>query len=107
MIRRFLLGIALGVEASAGLLVGLAAIQGTIRASELSGKGESSKLEVVRLRFGRWLMLALEFQVGADILRTAVAPTWNAIAQLAAIVVIRTVLNYFLARDIAAGPTIE
>jgi uncharacterized membrane protein len=40
--------------------------------------------------------LALEFDLAADILRTAVAPTWNDIGQLAAIVVLRTALSFFL-----------
>jgi uncharacterized membrane protein len=44
--------------------------------------------------------LGLEFQIGSDILATAVAPTFEEVALLAAIVVIRTVLNYFLAKEI-------
>lgn len=56
--------------------------------------------EDVRLRLGRWLALALEFLLAADILRTAVAPTWSEIGQLAAIAAIRTALNYFLQQEI-------
>lgn len=55
---------------------------------------------VIRLYLGRWLALALEFELAADILRTAVAPTWNEIGQLVAIAALRTALNYFLERDI-------
>jgi len=44
--------------------------------------------------------LGLEFQLGSDILSTAVAPTIAEVKILAAIVVIRTVLNYFLSREI-------
>ena len=51
-------------------------------------------------RFATWLVLALEFELGADIIRSAVAPSWNDIGQLAAIAVIRTFLNYTLERDI-------
>ena len=54
----------------------------------------------IRLRLGRSLAIALEFALAADILKTAVAPTWGIIAQLAAIVVLRTALNYFLEREI-------
>ena len=43
--------------------------------------------------------LALEFQLGADILSTAVAPTWNEIGKLGAIAIIRTALNYFLSKE--------
>lgn len=56
--------------------------------------------EDVRLRLGRWLALALEFLLAADILRTAVAPTWSEIGQLASIAAIRTALNYFLQLEI-------
>ena len=45
------------------------------------------------------LVLTLEFQLGADILSTAVAPPWNEIGKLGAIAVIRTTLNFFLSRE--------
>ena len=54
----------------------------------------------IRLSLGRFLTLGLEFQLSADILRTAVAPSFEEIGQLAAIAAIRTALNYFLGREI-------
>ncbi len=54
------------------------------------------------MRFARWLVVALEFALGADIIRTAIAPTWTEIGQLAAIAAIRTGLGLFLERDISA-----
>lgn len=53
----------------------------------------------VRLGFARYLTLALELQLAADILSTSVAPTWERIGKLAAIAVIRTALNFFLSRE--------
>lgn len=53
----------------------------------------------IRLILARYLALALEFQLGADILSTAIAPSWDQIGKLAAIAVIRTGLNYFLSRE--------
>ncbi|QDZ27903.1 DUF1622 domain-containing protein [Noviherbaspirillum sp. UKPF54] len=53
----------------------------------------------IRLSFARYLTLALELQLAADILSTSVAPTWERIGKLAAIAVIRTALNYFLSRE--------
>lgn len=53
-----------------------------------------------RLVLARFLALALEFQLAADVLGTAVSPTWTKIGRLAAIAVIRTALNYFLAKEI-------
>lgn len=54
----------------------------------------------IRLNFGRWLSLALEFQLGADIVNTSVAPTWDALIQLSTIALIRTFLNYFLSMEL-------
>ncbi|WP_313703928.1 DUF1622 domain-containing protein [Massilia sp.] len=54
----------------------------------------------IRLAFTRYLTLALELQLAADILSTAVAPTWDRIGKLAAIAVIRTTLNYFLSKEL-------
>jgi uncharacterized membrane protein len=54
----------------------------------------------VWMSFAVWIILALEFALGADIVRTAIAPTWNDIGQLASIAVIRTALNYFLEKDL-------
>jgi len=53
----------------------------------------------IRLVLARYLALALEFQLGADILSTAVAPSWTQIGQLGAIAIIRTALNYFLSLE--------
>jgi uncharacterized membrane protein len=54
----------------------------------------------IRLSFARYLMLALELQLAADILSTSVAPSWDRIGKLAAIAVIRTALNYFLSKEL-------
>ncbi len=89
------------IELSAAVVIGVAAIQATVKALLLfvrSAPGQSK--EGIRLELGRWLAVALEFELGADILRTAIAPTWNEIGQLAAIVVLRTALNYFLQQEI-------
>lgn len=55
----------------------------------------------IRLGMGRFLVLGLEFQLASDVLRTAVAPSFTEIGQLAAIAAIRTALNHVLVREIA------
>jgi uncharacterized membrane protein len=52
-------------------------------------------------RFGMWLLLALEFELAADIVRSVMSPSWQDIAELGAIAVIRTFLNYFLEKDLS------
>ncbi len=54
----------------------------------------------VRLTLGRFLALGLEFQLGADILSTAVAPSLDDVLLLGAIAAIRTALNYFLSQEL-------
>jgi len=54
-----------------------------------------------RLELGHSFSLALGFLIGASILKTTIAPTWTDIGQLATIIAIRTILNYFLLHDIA------
>ena len=49
---------------------------------------------------GVWLLIGLEFELGADIIRSAISPTWEQLGQLGAIAVIRTFLNYFLEKDV-------
>jgi uncharacterized membrane protein len=91
-----------GVELFAGLVIGLAVLRATVKAIRLFfiQRAVESGQETIRLELGRWLALALEFELAADILRTAIAPTWNEIGQLAAIIVLRTVLNFFLQQEI-------
>ena len=55
----------------------------------------------VWLRYARWLVAGLTFQLAGDIIETAIAPTLQDIGRLAAIAVIRTFLNFFLERDLA------
>jgi len=57
----------------------------------------------IRIQFGSSLALTLELLLGADILATAIAPTWNDIGKLAAIAVLRTALNYFLERELESS----
>ena len=54
----------------------------------------------VRLTFGRALVLGLEFQLAADILGTAISPSWDHLGKLGDIAVIRTFLNFFLTREL-------
>lgn len=61
-----------------------------------------SSFTPIRLTFARYLTLALELQLAADILSTSVSPSWDQIGKLAAIAVIRTALNYFLNKELQA-----
>lgn len=95
--------LARGVEFAAALIIGIAAVEATVKALLLfvRPKADPALKNEVRLTFARWLAVALELELGADILNTAVTPTWNDIGKLAAIATLRTALNYFLEKEIA------
>jgi uncharacterized membrane protein len=88
------------VEVTGALVIGMgliAAIASWARNIQAHSKDVFSE---TRLTLARYLALALELQLGADILSTAVSPSWDQIGKLAAIAVIRTALNYFLLREL-------
>ncbi len=95
--------VALAVEAAAVLVIALAAAEAAAQTAAVffarPPRPDAAK-EGVRLRLARWLAVALEFTLAADILRTAIAPFWEEIGKLAAIAALRTLLNYFLQREI-------
>lgn len=63
---------------------------------------DPKKFNPVRLTLGRFLIVGLEFQLASDLLRTAVAPSYDQIGKLAAVAAIRTGLDYFIGRELAA-----
>lgn len=102
LFKRMAESLALGVEAAAALIIAYGALEalvGSIRSIAI-GRTKRGQRKDVWLRFGVWLLLGLEFELGADIIRTAISPTWTDIGQLAAIGAIRTFLNYFLEDDL-------
>jgi uncharacterized membrane protein len=103
LITRMLGLLATIVDASTGAAIGvgvLAALARTVKLGLRPGTSLDSAMSEVRITLGRWLALALELALAADILRTVMIPTWDEIGKLGAIVVLRTVLNYFLEREI-------
>jgi len=108
LVKELTLWLSTLTEGLAALIIAIAVIEAAVRtvavlfSDVLPARAALSHeaKEDVRLRLGRWLALALEFLLAADILRTAVAPTWSEIGQLAAIAAIRTALNFFLQQEI-------
>ena len=91
------------VDASTGAAIGVGVLAALLRTARLivrRGTSLDSTMSEIRITLGRWLALALELALAADILRTVMIPTWDEIGKLGAIVVLRTVLNYFLEREI-------
>ena len=54
----------------------------------------------IRLEFGMWLVMALEFPLGADILATTLSSSFDSLGKLGIVALIRTFLNYFLTKEL-------
>ncbi len=61
---------------------------------------QDSYVNTIRLKLGRILTLGLEFIVAADVIGTTTAPDYYTVGILAIIVIIRTILNYSLNKEI-------
>ncbi|HWF76069.1 MAG TPA: DUF1622 domain-containing protein [Caulobacteraceae bacterium] len=93
--------VALMCNAGAVVILGVAAIEAFVLLVHAAPRlGDQSVKRRIWVRFASWIVLSLEFALAADIVDTAITPSWNDIGQLAAIAAIRTGLNFFLARDI-------
>ena len=93
--------VALAVEAAAVLLIAIGAAEALAHVLTKEFRQHSPGVRrSAWIRFAVWLVLGLEFELGADVIRTAISPTWSDIGQLGAIATIRTVLNYFLEKDV-------
>ena len=88
------------VETLAALIIGGAVIKTLYNYFTLLRHSSKISNEQIRVNFGTSVAISLELLLGADVLVTAVAPGWSDIGKLAAIAGIRTMLNYFLEREL-------
>lgn len=87
------------VETTGAIIIAIGVILSFIEFVKTLSSAQSEGYTKIRLLLARYLALALEFQLGADILSTAISPSWDQIGKLGAIAVIRTALNFFLSRE--------
>ena len=103
LVDNFILGLVqwlrLAVEITGACTIGIGSAISIWRFFRALITQQETDFNAIRLVLARYLALALEFQLGADILSTAVAPSWQEIGKLGAIAVIRTGLNFFLSRE--------
>lgn len=100
IVQTLVLWLVLLTEALAAITIGTGLWLTLTKLTAALLKKEPDGYERARLTLARFLALALEFQLAADVLGTAVSPSWTQVGKLAAIAVIRTALNYFLSREI-------
>ncbi len=94
--------VALLADAIAIFCVAAGVVETLLRGIPIAVRGDATGAQrrALFLRFARWLVAALTFQLGADIVGTSFSATWQEIGQLGAIAVIRTFLSYFLDREV-------
>ncbi|MGA9994499.1 MAG: DUF1622 domain-containing protein [Pyrinomonadaceae bacterium] len=93
------------VEMTGAFIIGLGVLTAAYQFARALVPPQVESYNTIRLTLARYLALALEFQLGADILSTAIAPSWDQIGKLGAIAVIRTALNFFLTREMREEKT--
>lgn len=98
--KEITLDVSRAVEILAALIIGIAVVQTLFNYIPIKRNSIRISKEELRVRFGSSVAVSLELLLGADVLATAIAPSWDDIGKLAAIAVIRTLLNYFLGKEL-------
>lgn len=93
--------VAHAIEAMAIVVVAFGSAEAFIRVVRfVFGAASDRYRRETYLRYLRWLIGGLTFQLAADIVHTAIAPTWEELGKVGIIAVIRTFLSYFVAHDV-------
>ena len=87
-------------EACGALAVLLGVVRAIVQYLHAFVRPHSVPVAPIRMRLGQSMVIGLEFQVAADILKTALSPAWNDVLFLAALIALRTLLNYILEREL-------
>jgi uncharacterized membrane protein len=94
------------INVMATLVIVGGTIQAFVAGLALFANSTADQPRQVWLRYARWLVAGLTFQLAADIVATSIASnTWQEIGKLAVVALIRTFLNFFLDRDLASSKT--
>ena len=87
------------IDAIALLVVVIGTAEALFRGLPVMFSGSKEEQRGVWLRYAQWLVAGLTFQLASDVIESSITTSWDAVARLAAVAVIRTLLNYFLERD--------
>ena len=97
----------LGIQTVGVVLVAIGVCVAIAQLARMLGARRAAEFTDIRLILARYLALALEFELGADILGTAVSPSWDQIGKLGVVAVIRTGLNFFLSIELKQEKNLE
>ena len=103
LIRPYVGYLTFGIDIAAGIIIAISAASALLAFFKIlrkSPKEQTQEKETIRLRLARGLLLALDFEVGSDILKTILVPSANVLSILAVVVAIRIVLSWSLSKEI-------
>ena len=103
LIRPYVGYLTFGIDIAAGIIIGISAISALIAFLSILRKPireQTADKETIRLRLARGMLLALDFEVGSDILKTILVPSVRELTILAVVVGIRIVLSWSLSKEI-------
>lgn len=103
LIRPYVGYLTFGIDIAAGIIIGISAISALIAFLKILRKPikeQTADKETIRLRLARGMLLALDFEVGSDILKTILVPSVTELTILAVVVGIRIVLSWSLSKEI-------
>jgi uncharacterized membrane protein len=103
LLQPFVSAVTFGIDIAAGIIIGISALFALISFLRILTKSDIEQTqdkETIRLRLARGMLLALDFEVGSDILKTVLVPSLNGLSILAVVVGIRIVLSWSLSKEI-------
>ena len=103
LIRPYVGYLTFGIDIAAGIIIAISAATALFAFFKIlrkSSEEQTQEKETIRLRLARGLLLALDFEVGSDILKTILVPSANELSILAVVVAIRIVLSWSLSKEI-------
>ena len=90
------------IDVIAFLVIVVGTVDVVVRALRTEvGAASRDEKRAVWLGYARFLVIGLTFQLAADIIETSISTSWEAIARLGAVALIRTFLEFFLERDVS------
>jgi uncharacterized membrane protein len=103
LIRPYVGYLTFGIDIAAGIIIAISAATAFFAFFKILRKSpqeQTQEKETIRLRLARGLLLALDFEVGSDILKTILVPSVNELSILAVVVGIRIVLSWSLSKEV-------
>lgn len=103
LIRPYVGYLTFGIDIAAGIIIAISAASALLAFFKIlrkTPKEQTQDKETIRLRLARGLLLALDFEVGSDILKTILVPSANELSILAVVVGIRITLSWSLSKEI-------